>query len=103
MKTVKCSASSVFHVDTPDQVCEIIDALFTEIENFSIPNLCWRGKSEVIGGISVEAAAQHIYSNIAMGECVTFFNINDDMMLKKFEIFKNYRYIQVLLTHIVVF
>ena len=54
----------------------MIDALLTEIDNFSIPNLCWRGKHEVIGGTSVEAAAQHIYSKIAMGECVTFFNIN---------------------------
>ena len=54
----------------------ILDVLLTEMDNSTVPNLCCRGKEEVIGGSSVEIAAQHMYSRIAMGECVTFLDID---------------------------
>ena len=66
----------LFHVDTPDVVCEILDVLLTEMDNSTVPNLCWRGREETIGATFIEMAAQQLYSRIAMGECITFLNID---------------------------
>ena len=75
-KIIQCTTPSVFNVNTPTLVCDILDGLFTEIGSQSIPNLCWRGEPDFIGAISVETAAERIYSTIAKGECVTFLDIN---------------------------
>ena len=66
-KIVQCTIPSVFNVNTPTLVCDILDRLFTEIGCQTIPNLCWRGKPDFIGAISVETAAERIYSTIAKG------------------------------------